>query len=283
MQISLITSEIRNRLESLLHHWTDSAFVGAMLETGMEEASVYVPETANIRIRALVVLGIRNSALEDMGSTRPYHEDFQSSSSPMISDADMRTITSQAVSYFESAFRQECFHDLARRPQQDIFASLAQSYPLTWKLLGSTSTLNGGERRVHSIGYPPPRIDFTNARSRATGTHSIVASGIDPRLDDTISSILNAVNIGSTDLVFFPAFKWFTRNTEKLFRVFEFILCKDAHIVTLNYFFSRNVVCKRRFLLPPSHNSREIAAQITDRRGLCKRHREALAQVTAPG
>jgi hypothetical protein len=75
----------------------------------MEEATGYTPEAADIAIRALVVVAVRNSLLEDMGSTRPYHSEFQTAHPPIIADADMPTITSEAIEFFDSAYREKGF------------------------------------------------------------------------------------------------------------------------------------------------------------------------------
>ena len=245
----------------------------------MEEASGYMPDTANIAIRSLVVVAIRNSLLEDMGTTLPYHKQFQTGHSPIVEDADMPIITSEAIQFFDSAYRRNCFFPVEVDPQSDIFVTLRQAYPVTWNIFRAASQLTGGQQQIPQSDSPPPVFDFPESISMPLGIQAVTSSGIDPRYDHAICEILSAVRTGSRNLVFFPTFKWLTRLTEKLFRVFEFILCSGARIVTLNYCFSRDSICKRRFFLRPPHYVDEIAEQLRDTRGLCKQHREALALI----
>lgn len=282
-QTQTACEDVEKRLVSVLRHWQEPDFTRPLLEIGWEEGCNYDPAEAGTLIKALVVIAVRNSLLEDMGSTRPFHPTFQAKPSPIIRDTDMRAITSEAISFFETADLCVPLNSLKESSDWDIFGELPQRYPVTWNALREASRLDGGERRLRLIDASPPDFDLTAAASLTSGMKTVVTSGIDPRSDSTLINILNSVRTGETGLVFFPAFKWFTRHTEKLFRAFEFVLCSGAQIVTLNYCFSRDVICKRRFLLKPSHNMSEIADQLGDKRGLCRRHRDALECAQAAG
>lgn len=202
-QITSATADIRIRLTSLVRHWSDRDFTKTLLELGMEEAAGYTPDAADITIRALVVVAVRNSLLEDMGSTQPYYNEFKSPHPPIIDDTDMPAITSEAVEFFDSAYREQGFVCAKPDSQPDIFISLPQIYPATWNALRVASQLDGGTRRIRRIDSPPPDCDLPTRASTRHGSHSITASGIDPRYDDTVTNILTGVRTRSVGLVFF--------------------------------------------------------------------------------
>ena len=67
-QQSIVVSDARHRLNSLLTHWHDSPFRRTALLLGVEEASFYEPATVDLDIRSMVVVGVRNSLVEDLGA-----------------------------------------------------------------------------------------------------------------------------------------------------------------------------------------------------------------------
>lgn len=279
-QIELATADVRNRLASVLRHWSDNEFTRTLLEVGMEEASRYTPHDSDIVIRSLVVLAVRNSLIEDMATTRPFRKEFQSDRSPIISDADMPILTQEAIQSLGSAHRQGAFQIFASASEADIFKTLQQKYPVTWNAFHAISQIDGGEKHIQSIDAPAPNLNLPDTGvTQNEAFHFVTSSGIDPRVDCGLAKLLRGVYDGPERNVFFPALKWLTRNTEKLFQVFEFILCRGSQIVTLNYCFSRTSICKRQYFVTPPHYTSEIAARLNDTGGLCKQHREALNYV----
>ena len=80
----------------------DLAFRRTILILGTEEASFWEPYTASLEIRSLVVVGVRNSLIEDLGASHPYTKALESRKK-LLRDEQMPSITSEATKYFEAA------------------------------------------------------------------------------------------------------------------------------------------------------------------------------------
>ena len=72
LQREIVADDVKRRLESLLSHWSDECFRRAILVTAAEEASFWEPRAASLEIRCLVLLGVRNSLIEDLVHPAPY-------------------------------------------------------------------------------------------------------------------------------------------------------------------------------------------------------------------
>ena len=71
-QIKLVCQDVSSCLGSILHRWNDVPFRKTVLLAGREESEFYVPSSADEDARALVVVGIRNTLVEDLASDWPY-------------------------------------------------------------------------------------------------------------------------------------------------------------------------------------------------------------------
>lgn len=104
-QQDLVCGDIHVRLSSLLGNWDDTVFRKTALLLGTEDAIFYQPANVDLEIRALVVVGIRNSMLEDFSADRPFMKEFVSVAR-CLPDSFVPMITSQAVAFFASAYRE---------------------------------------------------------------------------------------------------------------------------------------------------------------------------------
>src|SRR4051794_9295670 len=77
-QREIVVEDVSRRLESLLFHWSDQAFRRTILMLGTEEATFWEPQTANLEVRSLVAVTIRNSLIEDLGASHPYTKILES-------------------------------------------------------------------------------------------------------------------------------------------------------------------------------------------------------------
>lgn len=95
----LVTSDVGTRLKSLLPHAHDRARWGKLLVQGVEEATFYEPQGATLQTRALVVVGIRNSLIEDLDADPPSCKEL--AREPRIMSSEMRRCTAAAIEYFQ--------------------------------------------------------------------------------------------------------------------------------------------------------------------------------------
>src|SRR5437870_145522 len=77
-QRAIIVADITMRLESLLSHWHDLGFRRTILLLGTEEGACWEPASANLDVRALVVVAVRNSLIEDIHASHAYTEALRS-------------------------------------------------------------------------------------------------------------------------------------------------------------------------------------------------------------
>ena len=97
-QQSIVVSDARHRLNSLLTHWHDSPFRRTALLLGVEEASFYEPATVDLDIRSMVVVGVRNSLVEDLADDRPATPAL-TIRRPAITDSGMKSLTIAAINH----------------------------------------------------------------------------------------------------------------------------------------------------------------------------------------
>src|SRR5262249_20236114 len=98
-QIATVVDDVRLRLASLLRHWNDPSMRQTILFPGREEATFYEPSDANLDVRSLVVVAVRNSCLEHLAST-PEAARQLGVADQAVSDRDIPVITGDAIAYF---------------------------------------------------------------------------------------------------------------------------------------------------------------------------------------
>jgi hypothetical protein len=278
-QQSIVLSDVCRRLNSLLTHWPDSSFRRTALMCGVEEATFYEPATAEPDIRALVVVGVRNSLVEDLGASRPATPELRLRHRA-LTDSGMRRLTSAAIEYF----CQYDFGQLRSLPEvpadNDIFGSLSVIYPNAWRVLSALANSAGTEVTYGS----PDTGSFDRLPPGSTGktTESatrVVSSGIDPAMDGHLTSYLSQIKDRECSLFFSDSFKGVTRNPDKLLYIVECVLTHGGSFVTHNYYLGQTYASRRLPLLRPFHLRSEVIARFGNQLGLSDRHRQALDEV----
>ena len=272
-QWEIVVEDVTQRLASLLSHWGDVPFRRTMLVLGTEEASFWEPRSASMDIRSLVVVAVRNSLLEDLGAAPAYTEALRSPTI-LLPDPRMPWITSEAVNNFTSA----TLDAVPVPPDRDVFGALPRRFPNAWYVL---SLLGGSAEReflctLPAVGAETEASDFSATRW-SVQHHSVVASGIDPRIDDDLGNVLRLIERGEAELFFSPSFKGITRNPEKLLSIMDHVLRYGGTLLTPNYLFSPTYVARRDPLLRPAHHQSQIPARMSDPAGLSERHQGVLA------
>jgi len=123
--IDQIVTDIDNRLHGILSRWHDEDWRDTILEIGREEGTFFLPNNTSLFVRALVVVAIRDSLLEDWHVEREY-----GGQGKKIDDIRMRWITAEAIRYFD-ACALSTLPD-ASASLENPFADLEQKFPLAW-------------------------------------------------------------------------------------------------------------------------------------------------------
>jgi hypothetical protein len=273
-QWEIVVDDVTQRLESLLSHWSDVTFRRTVLVMGNEEASFWRPQGASIEIRSLVVVAVRNSLIEDLGASHPYTKALRSRKI-LLSDSLMPWITSEAI----NAFQGVDLGGVQAHSSRDIFGDLPRRFPNAWHVL---SLLGNSADDVVACNLPMTEsgpMDFP-VSERGVQVRKIVASGIDPRLDDQLVDMLAMVRRRESDLFFSPSFKGITRNPEKLLSIIDCVLRYGATVLTPNYLLSPTYLARRNPLLRPIHDMSDLWAAATNPDGLGERHKELLASLS---
>ena len=274
-QCEIVVLDVTQRLESLLSHWNDEFFRRTILVLATEEASFWEPRTASVEIRSLVLLAVRNSLIEDLGASHPYTKELRSARE-RLPDNRMRWITSEAVKYFQAA-------DLCAAPVQgsrNVLADLPGRFPAAWHVLSLLGNSPQSEI-VCDLPVVESQPPDSSPSGRANEQHSVVMSGIDPRLDSHLREMLRMVKARELDLFFSPSFKSITRNPKKLLSIIEHVLRYGGTVLTSNYLLSPSYLARRDPLLRPIHYNSELDAQLGNATGLSERHRNALASLAS--
>ena len=268
--VSTITIDINSRLCSILHRWNHESFRSTALLHGIEEATFYSPN-ANINIKALVVVCIRNSLLEDLSSTIVAARSL-GATKPLITDEQIKKITSDAITFFSK-------HDLSsqdiNKPLKDPFGNLQSMYPITWNAMKVLSQCtNFSIFETNSVDKP----HFS--KSTSTPKQFVeVQSGIDPTINQTLNEILDRIGDGKQPFFFSDSFKMITRNPDKLYKVMEFVLSSNAPVVTFNYYISNGYVARRARLIKPAHSEKDLNEKYLITNGLRKVHLEVIKKM----
>lgn len=256
--------DVVQRLISLASHWSDPRFRKIALLLGSEEAGFWEPLDASLEVRCLVLLGIRNSLVEDL------HFDPHDQS-VAISDPEMRDLTQEAINFFSN-------QALATPPTSTgLWAQLPQQFPNAWQRLDMLAHAVGAD-----LDCTLPLQKSKPLKLSPTGLHvvrrqTVTISGISPEFDTGLVNILRSVQQGQLRLFNVPSFSRLTRNPVKLMAIIEHIVKHGTTLITANYVLSANYLAARTPLLRSPHDSREVELNFNNSIGLSPRHRALLA------
>jgi hypothetical protein len=215
-----VVTDVRLRLQSLLARWQDHAVCTTLLLIGREEGTFYQPELAPLEIRALVVVAIRNSLLEELASSHAalWSPDFPRRTRPLVQDEGIRAITQEAIVYWQHV-------NLARlslpvpSPAQDCFGHLHQDFPHAWHVLSRLAQATTSTISFPACQAPLPELPTSSSLAAGASKQVVVESGLSPHLDSHLLGTLRAIHNGQLDLLFTDSWKMLTRHPEKLFRL----------------------------------------------------------------
>jgi hypothetical protein len=237
----------------------------------VEEVFDHKPLDSPLDLKAKVTLVVRNSLLEQAHHDGPL-------------DSGIVAITEYAaapLSHFLAARHREPVNYGGPNP----FIDLPDRYPRSWACLNALTDCfaDGGRQPLRLPPAPAPELpsddEIVTTTPSAHNPAQTVFSAIDPRFDQHLVNLL--IQATSEDLVLCTsALSRYSRNSEKLHRILEYLLGGKATILTTNYLIRPTDVWVRRgSLVKP--DSRDPYTGIDHTRGLAGTHRKIAESLAA--
>jgi hypothetical protein len=272
-----VLDDVRARLRSLLRRWADAEFRRTVLLPAREEAAFWKPLDADLDVRCLIVLAVRNSRIEDLSSTPEAAARWGAAGT--IPDTVIPEFTREAIQHFarlDLATVGRALGDVDAG-DSDPFGPLPTRYPATWAAFRTVSEARGAATFPSVVTTAPPLLDgLPPAQSRPFG-EADVRSGMDTAITPGLQHVLEAARDHNDFILFFDCFKYLSRNPELLYPVLEFAFAHGRGVVTHNYYLSNGYVAARKKLIRPAHRNSEIYRKLQFRHdGTVRRHAEAL-------
>lgn len=257
-----IAADVMNRAEALATMPPRAQDI--LIAPFVEEVFDHKPLGTSLDLKAKVTLVVRNSILENAHHDGPV-------------DSGIVSITEYAtgpLSHFLAARRRNPIDYRGPNP----FIDLQQRYPRAWASLDAiTDAFTDGGRSPLRLPAAPipdlPRADeIISAPTSDNDDNSIIFSAIDPRFDDRLITMLTQA--AETGMVLVTsALSRYSRNSEKLHRILEYLLAHGATVLTTNYLIRPTDVWVRRGD-PVKPDSRNPYEALTNTRGLAGTHRK---------
>lgn len=270
--IDLTVNDIYDRLASIASRWSNYEFRRTILVTGYEEAFFYEPP-ADLDIRAMVVVTVRNSIIEELCSTKEAARKL-GLRKPAFSDDDVRIFTRDAINYFSQFNFSKDLHGITLG-RTDTYGKLHDLYPVAWEALKHLGDWSNQHHVYMPLKREPMELECLYALDDKFRFIEEVKSGMDPEIDGKLLRELQSLRPGNS-IFLSDSFKSITRNPDKFFKVIEYILSTNSMLVTSNFHITNGYVARRNLLLKPGHNKKDMTINFNNFYGLRKSHREAL-------
>jgi hypothetical protein len=261
-------------LESVLGNWADVAFRKTLLLLGIEESTFYAPAEVPLEVRAMVVVAIRNSMIENLSATRPFVPALRRFAEPMP-DALVPNITRKAILFFAPQPHSETGWGVGRLKRKDVFREIANDFPESWKRLHALAVADGQEVQISGCGT----VGLGGRISKGQETEACV-SGYMPEFTSEEARIFREASSEPGKVFFTHSFKWFTRNPSKLLRGMETMIGAGGAFITSNYYVSQGYCARRVPLMRPAHTVPQLRTQVSDVDGLVGRHKTTIQDIT---
>lgn len=270
----MVIDNVRVQIYSLLYNWNDTKVRNSILLTGLEEGIFYLPN-ANDYIRSFVVVAIRNSYIETLGSCS--YQRF-SNKSPIL-DSEIMEITKEAINYFKKLDFSNLSLKVNLSSDEDYYGKIINKYKNSYQVLKILANSNRNEVYFDKIEISKYSNIFMNGINMDfENSIRVIEDGYSNEIGiELIQAILLCMK---KDIPFVTnSFKHITRNFEKLLRVIQFLLENDMILVTGNYYISNGYVARRNKLLRVPHTKDECDLQFRNLTGLSKKHAKIINDV----
>lgn len=224
-QIELARHDVELRLRALAARWGDRGEIVPLLAPFLDVALWNEPQDVHPFVRALVTVGVRNSALENLHNA-----------DDVIQEEDWQPLTVAAARQFAGWAHDFGDDDVAEPPPADPFAGLREQHPVSCAAFALYEHPAAGETREYEPPASEPwpielEVDF---EAEVTDRNENVVHAMDERIDAGLADVVARVCRGETAAFAVPSFKHISRNLHRLFRVTETVLTNGRMIVTSN-------------------------------------------------
>lgn len=267
-----IVMDIKNRMCSLLAKWEQEDFRRTVLFVTDEEALFYKPIAAD-NVRRFVVATIRNSMLEVAASVSCNQFKMQEP----LSDEKIKSITSNAICYFEKYEFGTLRNEVKKWKYVDVYEEAIEKYPLAWTVLKkaalASETVDVFEK-LHEVNLENVEEAFFENKFK-----KVVCDGYSLEFDDYLKEEIGNVISGRVDIFYVDCFKGLSRNFEKILYVLQIILQSEKAFVTCNYYISNGHIEKRRRILRAFHGQNDMFENVRNLNGLPKFFKNVLREM----
>lgn len=258
-----IVDDIKNRMCSLLSKWQQEEFRRTVLFVTDEEALFYEPAAPD-DVRRFVVATIRNSMLEVAASVNCGQFKMQEP----LSDERIKSITSNAICYFEKCEFEALEIEAKNMDYVDVYGEAARKYPLAWVVLQKAVLESGMESVNEKIHEVDLYLDDTEELFKIDKYKKVISDGYSLEFDDYLKEELGNVIADRIEIFYVDCFKGLSRNFEKILHVLQIILQSGKAFVTCNYYISVERIEKRKRILRASHFEKDIFDNMRNLNGL---------------
>jgi hypothetical protein len=219
-QLEPALEDVRNRLHALVARWDRPEQLDPLIAAFLEVAVQHEPSELTVRLRALALLGVRNSALEDLhigdGVIEQYHW-------PMLTRAAAHALARIAEAPADDA-----------SVALDPFADVIEEHPTAAAALTVLASMSPGQEASWTRpAVDPPAVPKGDVVQRLLpGGHEerhAMDAGISVRLAGMLE--LRARDEG---VFVVPSLKHISRDPSTLFKVVDVLLAHGATIATAN-------------------------------------------------
>ncbi len=238
-----------------------------------EESFDHRPLNSSGWTKAFVTVVVRNSKLENAHS------------SGQISDVEIKQLTTMMAPSLE-VFLSTKDEIQSNSTDAEYFYGLRRKYPRAWSALEGAHRLfviGGGQIEYRYAASPSPTLeDFeivdnieSQTKSKNKKLQTYVFNAIDERVDTAMYDQL--VRAAEDPLIFgVTALSRFSRNSEKQFRIIEFLIAHECDILTSNMLITpKRVFVRSGALVKPVSN--DPIACMFDLRGVGGVHKKKRA------
>jgi hypothetical protein len=234
--------DVRNRLHALITRWDRPGQLGPLIAPYLEVANRHEPFELPVTQRALALVGVRNSKLEDLHLAG------------VIGQSDWRLLT-QAAAHALTGIADAPTRD--RMVLADPFADLLEDYPTAAAAFAVLVSMSPGEER----SWTPPTVPLPSL-PQSDVLAPLTSDGYEIRhaMDERISvRMIRAIERMTKDRGNFrvPSLKHISRNPQVLFRVADVLLAHGATVVTANVRLSPDRIELRKD--PVDYNSLDMS------------------------
>ena len=211
-------ADVQGRLLALARRW-GTAEAKVLLAPYLELADVHEPAELDVALRALAVVGVRNSDLETLHLAK------------YIEQWDWRVLT-QAGAYALSDFDRLPSGDSGAA--DDPFGDVVEEHPTAAAAFQVLVDMRPGDvRDWEPPDRPRPALPTDAVLVPVTREGWEVQHAMDPRVSRRLAGVLRE-RCESSDGYAVPSLKHISRNPQKLFRVVDFLLAHGCPVVTAN-------------------------------------------------